>query len=715
MPVTAGLLLLSCSANRMYRPLSVESHPDYTLAFVEFDDQGELWAPSQLERALAILERLNRSEAGMILTVFIHGWNSNASPREERAEKGSIYQFRKLLVQFKRSSADAEVPVFGIYLGWRGRVSKVPLLRELSFYNRRGAAERIAGASATEAMYRILTGLRSNPLSRSVLIGHSFGSMILERALAQSMVSALLAAPGSELIFPADLVVLFNPAGSATDAKQLVDILVRNRFKTYRIDDKGKRYERPLLVSFTSEKDAATRFFFPMGMSVKAVSKKFRSYGEEHCSAISNQRWLYTHTAGHTSALHSHVVTVGPKAARGSTALATEERFTQLGYHTEYDPRTQQVTFSFDGSRHRFTIKRKALARNDTPYWIMQVPRELIPNHSQVFTEDTLALIEAVAALSGALERETATVVVREDGVRPVAVVPRPDGSALFLDRSRAIYAVDRDAPRPLFISCLREAVEPSDAIGFHVAGHLAYAALAIPAGGGPGSSCRTEVYEFEVGNLGYRQLGRFQIAGADCFSAAAFDVSGKRAFFSSAGEDGPVLLVADLTKPSPKPVKFVSLPGTRPATVLYFDAAGRRLFAARGTSGELWVVEPDGEHQELRLVAGDLGWPTALGYGKRTNRLYLTDSKLRRIWALDCSDGCGEPSLFLESEALENPSTLAVALDGTLWLGDLEAQTLLAISPEGRIENTIHSLSGYPLSPATRWDRKSPGDAGPR
>ena len=41
------------------------------------------------------------------------------------------------------------------------------------------------------------------------------------------------------------------------------------------------------------------------------------------------------------------------------------------------------------------TTKRKPRALNDTPYWIMQVPRELIPNHSEILTPETYGMIEA--------------------------------------------------------------------------------------------------------------------------------------------------------------------------------------------------------------------------------------------------------------------------------------------------------------------------------
>jgi hypothetical protein len=86
----------------MYRTVSVEEHPGYSLAFIEFDDQGELWAPSQLDRALNHLERLNQSEDGIALVLFVHGWNADASPREEKEGPGTVYRFRALLDRLDR-------------------------------------------------------------------------------------------------------------------------------------------------------------------------------------------------------------------------------------------------------------------------------------------------------------------------------------------------------------------------------------------------------------------------------------------------------------------------------------------------------------------------------------------------------------------------------------------------------------------------------------
>jgi len=116
--LVAALLALACTANRMHRPVSIEEYPDYSLAFIEFDDQGELWAPSQLDKALALLDSTNRSEYGTALVLYIHGWNSSASQSEEKETEGSLYRFRELLVRLKRSHRlrypEVDISVVGV-------------------------------------------------------------------------------------------------------------------------------------------------------------------------------------------------------------------------------------------------------------------------------------------------------------------------------------------------------------------------------------------------------------------------------------------------------------------------------------------------------------------------------------------------------------------------------------------------------------------------
>ena len=70
-----------CASNKMYRPVgddalkqmsSSNGQVDYSLAFVEFDDQGEFWDPNQLLNAVNhIEEETRKNESGVIVITFI--------------------------------------------------------------------------------------------------------------------------------------------------------------------------------------------------------------------------------------------------------------------------------------------------------------------------------------------------------------------------------------------------------------------------------------------------------------------------------------------------------------------------------------------------------------------------------------------------------------------------------------------------------------------
>ena len=67
---TLSLLLMAllataaCTKQQMYRPDNIVKGPGYTLGFVEFDDQGEPWSPTQAERVIDVIEHANRTKNG---------------------------------------------------------------------------------------------------------------------------------------------------------------------------------------------------------------------------------------------------------------------------------------------------------------------------------------------------------------------------------------------------------------------------------------------------------------------------------------------------------------------------------------------------------------------------------------------------------------------------------------------------------------------------
>jgi hypothetical protein len=688
-----------CTANKMYRQVSVQENPGYSLAFIEFDDQGEMWDPSQLSRALEVIERANESEDGSIVVTYIHGWQHNASEKSEETESGNVHGFKGYLETIGRVSGAEGRPgdrkLVGIYIGWRGKSGSIPGLNLATFYDRSGAARRISGTSSTEVIYRIMSKSKENPSSKVVLMGHSFGGQILERSVTQALVGELLGG-GAELrqMLPADLVILINPAAKSIQAKQFVEMLDRSHIELYRTGPAGTRFKVPLIVSITSSADLATRWAFPMGTWVSAIGKNFHKYSADACLQFPRQRTFYTRTPGHNQALISHEVTAEPLGAGQQPAdLAATGRGL---IDAEFDPVAAQPVFSFNGEKYRYTVRSLTGAVNNTPYWIMQVPRQLIPGHSGFFTTDTLRLIGAIVEVSGAIEAGVSTELVHDSAVRPNNLEVMPDGRVLVADASRRIYEVDAASSVPVLYGCLPELADPIANIGLEVDGTRGFAALSRPTG----KSTRKGTDEYEtfvvpaaLADEGI-QLGKLiKIQGEEHFAAAAFDFANERLFLS--GVAGKVIYAVDLTEKKPTPELFLEVEKEGVISDLHYNNKTGALFASGGTDGVLYRVTEHGEGPRPTLIARSMGWPVGMTMDNERNRLYVGDAKGKQVWRINCPDAhtCEEPRPLVNGDLFASPSEIAVAPDGTVWVADREARVIVALSPEGEILQKISHL----------------------
>jgi pimeloyl-ACP methyl ester carboxylesterase len=225
------LALTACTAATMHRPDSVERKDDFILTFIEFDDHGEPWAPAQLERTIKVIDEEHNTGKQTVVVLFVHGWQNDASKREDRKHDNNVEGFQRLLettrqVMRRAGRGPDEVSLIGVYLSWRGRSTDVGLLKPMTFYSRRGAGQRAASVSTTEAILRVMSAAKNNPLSTGVVIGHSFGGMIVERALIQALVGYSLRQE-TEIKPAGDMVILINPASQSMKAKNMVSLLKR--------------------------------------------------------------------------------------------------------------------------------------------------------------------------------------------------------------------------------------------------------------------------------------------------------------------------------------------------------------------------------------------------------------------------------------------------------------------------------------------------------
>jgi pimeloyl-ACP methyl ester carboxylesterase len=356
------------------------------VGFVELDDHGLYWTDEQLPACMEMIERAAKPD-GAIVVVFVHGWMNNA--RYPDASNFDLDSFKhKVLAVMSQHETEAAKRegrarrnVVGVYVAWRGLSLKGKLFA-LSFYDRLDAALRVADTQATVTLRSLIAKTRENPRSQIMVIGHSFGGLITERALGPVLITEAMRARtgtlvGSLLRDAPDLVILINPATNATRA--LGDVwtlkespeLVPRRFALTRT---------PLIVSLTSVTDTATGIAFPIAEYLDGITHAFRSWkGTPMEGVFPSERSVYAHTMGHLPAIWSHDVTFTqlPSArtdAKSEPAVpcGAEESSAEICFIVGDD------MFSMTPRKARF---------NDTHYWIMQIPKTIVNGHSDIWNQ----------------------------------------------------------------------------------------------------------------------------------------------------------------------------------------------------------------------------------------------------------------------------------------------------------------------------------------
>ena len=112
------------------------------------------------------------------------------------------------------------------------------------------------------------------------------GEVALDDVIGQRAQSFFVAAPGEELVFPADLVVLINPASSAIHTKQLVDILARAAIEAGADEDAADR----LFIRLRQVLDVALRFIQSMQEPLAGIAPHFTAMPKRVGSNISSGR-----------------------------------------------------------------------------------------------------------------------------------------------------------------------------------------------------------------------------------------------------------------------------------------------------------------------------------------------------------------------------------------------------------------------------------------
>jgi len=346
------------------------------LAFIEFDDEGSLFHPEQVDHALDLVHQLqdldrefNGKEAqGVAVFVFIHGWKNNASEAS-----GNVWGFRKALDELAVSSDGR--PIVGIYIGWPGigwPGFDAGLLEDFSFGDRENVAGVVGGAGAlTNVLEKILRGTKGPDYqgkSSCVLIGHSFGGLVMETAVTPLLRDQLAKLEAGGQTKPlADLIVLINEAAPALLARPLLYYLTDNHIE---YSDPSGKTPFPLLLSMTSQGDVDTKFAFPGGQFLDHNKPTFPKDQPPDRFGITDKTYFYLTTAN-TIALQNHQFVSRPVSAEKPADGAFVSP--RVG-HTAYDLVPKP-------------------GNNRTPYWVTQLPQVFVPDHGTVFGVEFMRLL----------------------------------------------------------------------------------------------------------------------------------------------------------------------------------------------------------------------------------------------------------------------------------------------------------------------------------
>lgn len=413
--ISAGsnILLSGCASNAIYRsdytPCAVSAQnacdqnaiqihnagtsTEYSLGFVEIDDQGQMRDRKQMEALLDTLYQRAGKES-LLLTVFVHGWHHNASPGDQNIESFKHNLAMLSALEHRRSGIGTPRQVAGIYIGWRGESIELPPFNYLTFWDRKNTAQDVGYLGISELLIKLeeITHVNNvmNPdlKSRLVIIGHSFGGAVVFSATSQILASRFIdskegkAYSGDAGGF-GDLVVLLNPAFEALRYAPFYD-MAQARCSYF-------PGQKPRLLVLTSEADDATGILFPMGRYFSTVFETHNDVQRSACGYAFelDEGEADRHTIGHYQPLISH--TLKPLANEQNLIVASHDNIKDI-----WNSQTPGGSTVFGSTI--LTHLNNTTPQN--PYLNIKVDEAIINGHNDVFNDKVMEFIRLLIGLS---------------------------------------------------------------------------------------------------------------------------------------------------------------------------------------------------------------------------------------------------------------------------------------------------------------------------
>jgi len=410
---------------------SIVPESGYDLAFIEFGEQGSYQDPTQLQNAVDLIKRTPRP----LVITYVHGWHHGADSRDVGNFSGWLSQISQT-----KLIRDSGLHPIGVYLGWRGESTTIPVVRQFTFYSRKAAAERLASNfDCYDAIAAVSQAARESHGSGgqyTVLIGHSFGGLVVERSVAHAINAEMHGHAAADRSLPADLILMVNPASDSILTRQMIAALASRHTEN----------SRPFLVSLTSTADAATGTAFPVSTSLAATTKVFNEVPLPGTEQRESERRFYTATPGHNDFLINHETKKLDQtipAPGGLNALQTN-----LTHNLIAD------VFATDGPNGTLDLWHlKRTGNVDVPYWDVKVDPTIIKNHGDIWNPKAQAMMAAIFRMINPLMNRASKVkpraVLKKEPTR-AALAPESNSSRARLPRKvKTDSAAKLPPPKP--------------------------------------------------------------------------------------------------------------------------------------------------------------------------------------------------------------------------------------------------------------------------
>lgn len=440
----------------------------HSCSFVEFDGQGDYVDFKQHQHAWEKVGELAKQQP-LLLVIYCHGWKNNS-------QSSDVVKFCDFLGRLASTSAvdRFKYRVHGVFLGWRGNLYRPHIEKDgethayantlkrfgspvvspkwsrrfvwtawlqenFSYWSRRRAAEhKVSSVPMGRTVYTCASlvksidkdkgrNISSLTSSRVLVMGHSFGALMLERALNATTLDPLIdqwswfsrqtSAPTQDAAhlnpLPLDFVFFVNSAAPSIYAKAMRDFLTAHQSALVRGHSVSAL--APIFVSLTSSADSATRYAHP---AANLLSRFYPSLRRKYTQLIKisgpcdvNQSWFYRRTPGHQPLLVDHwleVCSQAPDPPRTHGEVLEQNLNYQTPNPLEFWAHTSgrngilqrwQLTLEPAPADRAWAHKFGELQPSRCSYWLIRCDKRMIRDHNDIWSDTTMEVYAALYRL----------------------------------------------------------------------------------------------------------------------------------------------------------------------------------------------------------------------------------------------------------------------------------------------------------------------------